>query len=143
MIVQSIMTENPACCTVETPLNEVAQMMLDFDCGEIPVVAAKNSRKPVGVVTDRDIATRVVARGHDPRTMVARDCMTSPCVTVTGGTSVKAVCELMELSQIRRVPVVDGNGDICGIVSLADVARNSTSTLTAGVVKEVSATPLA
>lgn len=139
MIVQSIMTENPACCTAKTPLNEVAKMMLDFDCGAIPVVGENGSRKPLGVITDRDIATRIVANGHDPKDVLAMDCMTTPCVTVTVGTSLKAVCELMEISQIRRLLVVDGNGDVCGIVSLADVTRSATPTVTAEVVKEVSA----
>lgn len=139
MIVQSIMTENPACCTTKTPLSDVAQMMLDFDCGEIPVVGENGSRKPLGVITDRDIAVRVVAKGQNPQDVIASDCMTSPCVTVTGGTSLKSACELMEMSQIRRLPVVDANGDICGIVSLADVARSATPTVTAEVVKELSA----
>ena len=139
MIVQSIMTENPACCTTKTPLSDVAKMMLDFDCGEIPVVDDNGSRKPLGVVTDRDIATRAVAKGYNTQDLVASDCMTTPCVTVTSGTSVKAACELMEISQIRRLPVVDANGDICGIVSLADVARSATPIVTAEVVKEVSA----
>jgi len=140
MIAQSIMTENPACCTTNTPLRDVAKMMIEFDCGEIPVIAGNGSRKPVGVITDRDIATRMVANGHNPQEYMAKDCMTSPCVTVACGTSLKDVCELMEVSQIRRVPVIDGNGDICGIVSLADIARSATPIITAGVVKEVSAT---
>ena len=140
MIAQSIMTENPACCTVSTPLRDVAKMMIEFDCGEIPVISGDGSRKPVGVITDRDIATRIVAQGFNPQEFLARDCMTTPCVTVNCGTSLKDVCELMEVTQIRRVPVIDGNGDICGIVSLADIARAATPILTAGVVKEVSAT---
>jgi CBS domain-containing protein len=140
MIVQSVMTENPVCCAMNTPLNEVAKLMLDFDCGAIPVVGENGSRKPLGVITDRDIATRVVARGHDPKEVLASDCMTSPCITVTTGTSLKALCQLMEISQIRRVAVVDANGDVCGIVSLADVTRSATPIVTAEVVKEVSAT---
>lgn len=140
MIAQTVMTENPACCTVTTPLRDVAKMMIEFDCGEIPVIAGNGSRKPVGVVTDRDIATRIVATGQNSQDCVAKDAMTSPCVTVACGTSLKEVCELMEVSQIRRVPVIDGNGDICGIVSLADIARSATPIVTADVVKEVSAT---
>lgn len=138
MSVRSIMTMNPACCTANTPLSDVAQMMLDHDCGQIPVVSGNGSRKPLGVITDRDIATRAVANGCNPRDMIASDCMTTPCVTVVDSTSVKEVCDLMESSRIRRVPVIDSRGDICGIVSLADVARNATSAITGQVVKEVS-----
>ena len=73
MIAQSIMTENPACCTVSTPLRDVAKMMIEFDCGEIPVISGDGSRKPVGVITDRDIATRIVANGYNPQEYVARE----------------------------------------------------------------------
>jgi CBS domain-containing protein len=140
MSVQTIMTPNPACCTVSTPLQEVAKMMLDHDCGQIPVVAEDGSRRPIGVVTDRDIVVRLVAQGSDPVQAKAGDAMSTPCVTVTCDTSLRECCDVMETSQIRRVPVVDANGELCGIVALADIALSGQDAKTVEVVKEVSAT---
>jgi CBS domain-containing protein len=140
MSVQSIMTPNPACCTVSTPLREVAQMMIDHDCGQIPVVAEGGSKRPIGVVTDRDIVVRLVAQGTNPADASAGDAMSTPCVTVSCDTSVKECCDVMEASQIRRVPVVDAQGELCGIVSLADVALSGQDSKTVEVVKEVSTT---
>src|SRR5688500_15966494 len=79
MRVRDIMSKNVACCSPETSLPEVARMMVDNDCGEIPVVTV--SRVPIGVVTDRDITCRTVAEGKNPLLMEAGDCMTTPCVT--------------------------------------------------------------
>ena len=138
MDVRSVMTPDPACCTPQTKLADVAKMMLDNDCGEIPVVADKESRKPVGVITDRDIVIRTLARGADPTQKTAGDCMTTPAVTVTPEMSLVECCDVMEREQIRRVPVVDGDGRICGIVALADVAMHAGRRTTAEVVKEVS-----
>jgi CBS domain-containing protein len=70
-----IMTPNPACCTPETGLREVAQMLVDHDCGAIPVVSDQQSRRPVGIVTDRDIACRAVAAGKNALELTASDCM--------------------------------------------------------------------
>ena len=139
MSVQSLMTPNPAFCTVDTPLQDVAKMMIDHDCGQIPVVAADGSRKPIGVITDRDIVVRVVALGSNPLEGKAGDAMSSPCVTVGCDTSLRDCCDVMESSQIRRVPVIDAKGELCGIVSLADLALSGHDAKTAEVVKEVSA----
>jgi len=138
MTVQSVMTTNPACCTINTPLREVARMMLENDCGQIPVIDDVSSHNPVGVVTDRDIIVRIVAQGRNPLDLVAGDCMTTPCITVGSETSLRECCEVMESNKIRRVPVVDSRGRVCGIVSLADVARCADSAETVDVVREVS-----
>lgn len=139
MTVQSVMTANPACCTPTSSLRQVAMLMRDHDCGQIPVVDGHDSALPLGVVTDRDIAIRILAEGKNPLEAFASDCMSSPCVTVSHDTSLADCCALMESSKIRRVPVVDANGRVCGIVSLADVARCADAATTIDVVKEVSA----
>jgi len=136
MDVKSVMTAAPACCNADTPLRDVAQMMVDNDCGEIPVVDASN--KPVGVVTDRDIAVRIVAQGRDAATACAADCMSTPVVTVGLDSSLSDCCQTMEKAQVRRVPVVDADGCVCGIVSLADVAMSGRDEKTVEVVKQVS-----
>lgn len=134
--VTSVMTANPACCQRDTPLPQVAQMMIDHDCGQIPVVDAGN--KPVGVVTDRDIAVRIVAPGKNPASATAADAMTTPCLSVTDATSLADCLCLMEAEQVRRVPVVDDAGALVGIVSIADIALAGKDEATAEVVKEVS-----
>lgn len=134
--VKSVMTANPAYCAPQTPLREVARMMIDNDCGQIPVVDANQA--PIGVVTDRDIAIRIVAEGRDATTACARDCMSSPVTTVTADASLADCCNTMESQQVRRVPVVAADGSLCGIVSLADVALSGRDQKTAEVVKQVS-----
>ena len=136
MNVSSVMTPNPACCTATTPLRDVARMMLDNDCGQIPVV--DESQRPIGVVTDRDIAVRVVAEGRDSNNATAADAMSMPVRTITTETSLSDCVCLMEADQIRRVPVVDANGKLAGIVSIADIALAGKQEATAEVVKEVS-----
>jgi len=135
MELNDVMTANPACCTRDTPLRQVAQMMIDNDCGLIPVV--DQDRKPLGVVTDRDIAVRAVASGKDPDCM-AGDCMSTPVQTVSSSSSLADICAAMESSQVRRVPVVDADGCVCGIVSQADVALSGRDQKTAEVVRQVS-----
>jgi len=138
MNVKDVMTASPECCSPDTGLQEVAQMMVDCDCGCIPFVDGNDSKMPVGMITDRDITCRVVAQGNNPLDLTARDAMTSTVVSVTPDTSLEDCLNLMEESQIRRIAVVDENGAICGIVSQADVALNADSSKTAEVVQEVS-----
>ena len=138
MTVATVMTSCPACCTPSSSLTEVARLMVDNNCGEIPVVEDLQSRKLAGVITDRDIATRIVAQGRNSAEACALDCMTTPALSVGTETSLQECCELMEVQQIRRVPVVDEAGAVVGIVSLADVVRNANTATTVAVVKEVS-----
>jgi len=138
MQVKEIMTTDPACCTAETTLQEVGKMMIDHDCGEIPVVENKQTKLPIGVITDRDIVCRTVARGLNPLDLTVAECMSSPCVTVTPDMSVEECSRLLEENKIRRIPVVDADGSCCGIVALADIALYARRNLAAEVVKEVS-----
>jgi CBS domain-containing protein len=138
MQVRQIMTADPACCASGTTLQDVAQMMIDHDCGEIPVVDNTENNMPIGVITDRDIVCRTVARGLNPLDLTAGDCMTTPCVTVTPDMSVDECCRILEDNKIRRVPVVDAGGCCCGIIGLADIALHAKTKETAEVVKEVS-----
>ena len=139
MTVKDVMTADPTCCTKDTSLQDVARMMVTCDCGEIPVVERQDMRKPVGVVTDRDIVCRAIAEGKNPLELTAAAAMSSPAVTVMAHADVNEVIRLMETHQIRRVPVVDQNGEICGIVSQADIARHESQKETGELVREVSA----
>jgi len=138
MNVKDFMTADPACCTKDTPLPDVARMMADNDCGEIPVVSSKEERRPIGVITDRDIVIRVVARGQNALDMRVGECMSEPCVTVNPEMSLVECCGLMETHKIRRVPVVDENGKLCGIVALADIADQGGKRTTSELLQKVS-----
>jgi CBS domain-containing protein len=135
MQVQEVMTTSPACCGVDTPLKEAAKLMADHDCGEIPVV--DDQGRPVGVVTDRDIACRGMAQGKAADAPVS-EVMSTPVVTVSPETSLDDCCKTLEENQIRRVPVVDESGACCGMVSQADIARHASEHETAQVVRDVS-----
>jgi CBS domain-containing protein len=136
--VKDIMTPDPACCGPETPLAEVARLMVENDCGCIPVVERHSPAMAVGVVTDRDITTRTVAAGVNPLEMTARDVMSGPARTVTPETSVDDCLQVMETHMIRRVPVVDEDGCVCGIVAQADIALHTAKQKAAELVREVS-----
>ena len=136
MELDTVMTANPATCRPDTPLRQVATMMLENDCGMIPVVDEAGA--PLGVVTDRDIAVRAVAAGKDVTRCSAGDYMTSPVRSVPMDTSLADVCAAMESAQVRRLPVVDGDGRLCGVVAQADIALNANRERTAEVVREVS-----
>ena len=122
MDIKAIMTVDPVVASRSTLLRDVAKLMLDHDVGEIPIV---DGTKPVGVVTDRDIVVRLVANGQDPTQVRAEDCMTSPAVTLKVDSDLKECAEVMSREQIRRVPIVDADGHICGIVALADLERRT------------------
>ena len=138
MIVREIMTANPACCTPDTSLPEVARMMVQKDCGEIPVIEDEKSRLPIGVVTDRDIVCRTIANNRNPLDLTAADCMTKSIVTATPNMSLEECCRIMEEKLIRRVPVVDDSGACVGIVALADISLHTGKNVAGHIVREVS-----
>ena len=117
-----VMTPEPACCEPGEPLTRVADIMKREDVGAIPVVDSKSSRRLVGIVTDRDIVVKVVAGGHDVQVATVRDAMTSNPTTCREDQDVKAALEHMAERQVRRMPVVDGEGRLRGIIAQADVA---------------------
>lgn len=121
--VMDVMTKDPVCCTPATGLQEVAQMMVEADCGEIPVLDSEDSRKPIGVITDRDIVCRAVAPGKNIQVMTAGECMSTPCMTVSEDSTLAECVAVLETSMVRRAPVVDDQGRCCGIIAQADIAR--------------------
>lgn len=135
MRVRELMTKNPLTCGPDTSLLEVAGKMVEGDCGMIPVVEA--DRKPVGTVTDRDIACRAVAKGRNALELRARDVMTTPCVTVSPEADLEECARLLEKHQLRRIVVADENG-CCGVVTQSDLAREGAPDKTAEVVRKVS-----
>jgi len=120
--VKQIMTPDPARCTPETTAQQAAVLMRDHDCGSIPVVENTASSRLIGTVTDRDLAIRGLADGKGPDTPV-RDVMTPDPVTCVPEDEVEDLRQVMIERQVRRVPVVDGDGILVGIVAQADIAR--------------------
>lgn len=120
MRVRQVMTQAPACCTPDTKLFVVARMMVEHDCGEIPIC---DGAEVIGVVTDRDIACRAVARGMNPLDTPVRAVMTSEPYTVSENADLVDAVTLMEEHRVRRLPVTR-EGQLIGIVSQADLIQN-------------------
>jgi CBS domain-containing protein len=135
MKVKDIMTENPACCSPDSSIQEAAALMKSCDCGEIPVT---ENNQIIGVITDRDICCRAAADGKDPKSTKVRDIMSAPVVTVHPNADISECCHMMEQKQVRRIPVVDQQNRCCGIVSQADLARAASEHDVAELVKDVS-----
>jgi CBS domain-containing protein len=125
MKVRDIMTPNPACCTPDDPPQRAALLMRNLDVGAIPIVDNEQDRRPVGIVTDRDLCCSVIAHGLDPAGVRLADHMTANPVCCVPEDDAAQVSALMQERQIRRVPVVDDRGSCCGIVAMADLARHA------------------
>lgn len=138
MNIEALMTPDPACCTPHTAIEDVARLMVQHDCGEIPVVASDDDRTLVGVVTDRDLVVRLIARGQDVRGATVSACMTQPAVSIRTDAQVSDAVEMMQSHQVRRLPVVNAEGHVCGIVAQADLARWAPSEQTGELVRDVS-----
>ena len=135
-LARDVMTPDPACCSVRATIDQVAKMMVQNSCGEIPVVDTSNH--PIGVVTDRDIVCRVVAEGKNPTGYPVESCMTKTVVTVRVDAPLNEVISTMEEHQIRRVPVVDDAGCCEGIIAQADIATVGPPRKTAELLSEIS-----
>ena len=123
MKAREIMTANPACCTPDDASQRAAQLMVENDCGCLPVVSDMDSREIVGMVTDRDLTARGTAEGRTPDTPV-REMMSGSPSCCGPGDDVEEVERIMAERQVRRVPVVDGGGCCVGMIAQADLARD-------------------
>jgi len=123
MHIKDIMTPDPACCTPDTTAREAAGLMRERDCGAIPVVDTREGRRPIGMVTDRDLAVRGLADGRGPDTQV-RELMTERPHAARDDDEIETVRQVMMQQKVRRVPVTDAGGSIIGIVAQADLARH-------------------
>jgi len=135
-LARDVMTRKPARCSPDTTLDVVARLMVQNNCGQIPVV--DSSDQVIGVITDRDIVSRVVAKGINPLMHTAESCMSFPVVTLPDDTPLEDVISAMEGFQIRRVPVVDDEGCCAGMISQADVVFAEPPKKTAELLCELS-----
>jgi CBS domain-containing protein len=127
MRARELMTPRPEVVTPNDPVERAAEIMRDLDVGFVPIVDDRGSMKLRGVITDRDITVRHVAAGH------ARDCtidqhMTADQIaTVRPDAELKQVADVMQRAQVRRVPVVEADGRIVGVIAQADIAVKGAS----------------
>ena len=119
-----IMTPNPEALTPDTPVAEIARRMRDLDVGVIPIVDDDESSRLQGIVTDRDIAVRMAAEGKDAKKTLARDIMSSDVQCVGESDHIREVFAVMKRARVRRVPVIDADGHLVGIIAQADLAVN-------------------
>lgn len=123
MNVTDLMTVDPSCVLPDDPLAVAARIMRAVNIGIVPVINNRRERRLIGVITDRDIAIRCVAEGHEGGCTVGEHMTMAPLHTVSVDADVSAVIALMEWQQVRRIPVVAENGRLCGIITQADVVR--------------------
>jgi CBS domain-containing protein len=128
MLARDAMTISPAVITTDDSVERAAELMRDWDTGIIPVVSSLASMEIVGVITDRDIVTRCIAARHLGGCDVVAHMSTQKLVTVYPETPLAACAVRMEQAQVRRLPVVDVDGRLVGMISVADVARNLATT---------------
>jgi CBS domain-containing protein len=136
---RQVMTENPLCCLASDTVSSVAQQMQIQDIGAMPVVTDHQTKKLIGIVTDRDIALRVVGADRETKGTSVADVMTPNPVACHANDNINMAIEAMALNQVRRIPTVDDVGQLVGIIAQADVATRLHDTQkTAAVVTEIS-----
>lgn len=134
-----IMTKNPSCCLPDDMVVKVAKMMSRENIGSIPVIENTKTKKLVGIVTDRDLALKVVAEGRDVNNTKVDAVMTRKMVTCHAEDDLQVALEVMSSHQLRRIPVVDDKDQILGIIAQADVAtRIDQPEKVAELVKDIS-----
>ena len=121
--VRDVMTANPECVSERDSIQDVARIMKDRDTGVVPVV---NGKKIIGLITDRDIVVRGLAEGRDLGNLSVNELMTKHVRSVREDASVNEALEMMSSADVRRVAVVNRNDELVGIVSLGDIAINTT-----------------
>jgi CBS domain-containing protein len=133
------MTKNPVACLPDDTASKAAQLMRTMDVGSIPVIESKQTNKLLGIVTDRDLAIQVVADDRSAGSVKVGDVMSKELVTCRTDDNIQMAVEAMAQNQLRRIPVVDGDQKLAGIISQADVAtRVNQSDETGEMVREIS-----
>ena len=132
------MTSDPVCCLTTDSAQHVAGVLRKLNVGSIPVVTDHQSRKLIGIVTDRDLCCSVVANGLDPQSTPIEKSISMNPVACRESENLDDCERLMQERQVRRIPIVDGDGRVIGIVSLADLALKDRPEKVAKTVAEIS-----
>jgi CBS domain-containing protein len=133
--IKDIMTPGVRCVSPDTTLTEAAKLMGELDVGSLPIC---NKERLVGMVTDRDIAVRAVARGEDPKSTKVKEVMSEGIVYVFEDQDAEEAARLFETQKIRRLAVLNREKRLVGIISLGDLAVNAGSSIGGEALKEVS-----
>ena len=134
-----VMTKNPVYCLPNDKVVKAAQLMKNADIGAIPVIETEETKMLVGILSDRDLALKIIAEERDPQSTKVDDVMTRNVVTCQADDDLQKALDLMAENQLRRIPVIDSDNKIVGIIAQADVAtRLDQPEKTAEMVKEIS-----
>ena len=133
--ISDLMSPNPCAIEADKPVAYAARMMKDEDVGLAPIVEGDLL---VGTLTDRDIVTRVVAEGKDPQSVAVREVASTSLVTIDPEQKLDEALQLMASNQVRRLPVVEQDGRLVGVVAQADIAREAKEKQTGALVEEIS-----
>ena len=138
MKIRDVMSQNPVCCTPGDSAQSVARIMRDHNVGAVPVVADAQSRQLIGLITDRDFCCSVVADGLDPKTTTIDKYISANPISCRDGENIERCERLMQDHQVRRIPIVDNNGSVIGIVAQADLALHDRPERVSKTVAEIS-----
>ncbi len=133
--IRDVMSSNPRTVSADQPVVEAARLMRDEDVGITPIVEGD---RLIGTLTDRDIVLRVIADGRDPQSVTAREIASTNLVTVDPQQELDEALRLMAHHQVRRLPVVEEDGRLVGVVAQADVAQHASDEQTGEVVQQIS-----
>jgi CBS domain-containing protein len=134
-----VMTRNPVSARPDDTVASVARLMKENDIGPVPIVDDNSSKRLVGIVTDRDLAIKVVAAGRDPQSTPVKEVMTTNVITCRDDDDIETALDAMSTQQLRRIPVVDDGNKLLGIIAQADIAtRMNEPEKTGEVVKDIS-----
>jgi CBS domain-containing protein len=136
--IREIMSRDPACCVLSDTAQTVAKILCDRNVGSMPVVADQQSRKLVGMITDRDLCCSVIAEGMVPKTTQVEKLITLAPLTCRDGENIETCERLMQEPQVRRIPIVDAEDCVIGIVSQADLALKDKPERVSKTVAEIS-----
>jgi CBS domain-containing protein len=125
MRVSEVMTHDAVCCSRTTSVMNAVRMLREFDIGFLLVIDDLWTRKLIGVVTDRDLCLAVLWEMHDPTLTTVEDCMATDLVTCTPEMDIREILATMAEHQIRRLPVVDQEDCVRGIVGISDLIRHN------------------
>ena len=136
---REVMTGNPVCCVPADTVARIAKLMKTENIGSVPICEDRHGKKLLGIVTDRDLALQVVAENRDASSTKVQDVMTREPLTCRADDDLQTALDAMEKHQVRRIPVIDDERRLIGMISQADVAvRSDQPEKTAEVVEEIS-----
>ena len=119
---KEVMTTDPKCCVPTDSVTRVAKLMKTEDIGSLPVCEDRHSHKLIGIITDRDLVVHVLAEGRSPNNTTVQDVMTRQSTICHADDDLEAAIQAMERNQVRRLPVLDREEHMIGIIAQADIA---------------------